>query len=872
MTAAGEEPLIGAAAFAALQRQLLGEEPLAPKRFSEPALRRLAAVWEQRITHGVAQPRPMDLAVLVRQVLRFEELRTASRDGTFLRLPAEAGLPGFDDWDRVGVQAQETTNGFLVRALSWRPGWLPNVPAEGADASAAAEWPRRPDLKQPGDPFLTVLSRHHYRSPGQRSAVRAALTAPPGSTLLVCLPTGDGKSFVFQMLSQMGFDGSAPGVTMVVVPTTALALDQERAAHELGICPGRSLTYRGDVESGAKREIIDAIASGTQQLCFASPEAVTGPLRHALLSAARTGLLNALVVDEAHMVETWGTDFRSSFQVLPGVLQAILREAGGQKPRTLLLSATLTHQSVSTLRALFGTDADGNDRFAIYAAPYLRPEIEYWVAPQSSPAEREERLLEAVFHVPRPAIIYTSKVSDANGWLRRLQTAGFGRVAAVTSKTSTAERQAVVEAWSAGKLDLVVGTSAFGMGVDNAHVRSVIHACIPETLDRFYQEVGRGGRDGSSSLSLSLPAFGDLETARTLNRRLTISVKLGLERWRAMFRHLDHQHDEATNTHLVRLDVPPGYEPDRMDMENARNTEWHIRTLTVMAGAGLIQLLGPESHPSRQDRKATAADWEETERELPMHPFQRVRILDPRHLEESIWQERVEPYRQVVAASNDATLAAMQEFLKGSQCAADLIGPVYDLVGLSVSGKRLDVKVARNCGGCPYCRANGLRSLPRGAAGTSYPWPAEPVTRGPGLELLDVDHHVVIFYPSSSEELTATMKRRFAKKVADLMRGSAVHNLIAPPGAPIDGEVVQKVAQGWPIFWSDQARGHGLPPGPTVVVMPPGQPVSRGLLAPCPPGEARFLFLSRETEDPDVPGVLLYDRYSGRRILLDQLR
>ena len=160
--------------------------------------------------------------------------------------------------------------------------------------------------------------------------------------------------------------------------------------------------------------------------------------------------------------------------------------------RTLLLSATLTDASLETLRALFGIEGD----FESIAAVQLRPEPDYWIAPVPAEQARIDHIIEALHHAPRPAVLYVTEVSEANAWYSRLINAGFRRVRKVHGKTRRVEREEIVGQWRDGSLDIVVGTSAFGLGIDYPHARSVIHACVPETLDRFYQEVGRGGRDG----------------------------------------------------------------------------------------------------------------------------------------------------------------------------------------------------------------------------------------------------------------------------------------------------------------------------------------------------------------------------------------
>lgn len=183
--------------------------------------------------------------------------------------------------------------------------------------------------------------------------------------------------------------------------------------------------------------------------------------------------------------------------------------------RTLMLSATLTNSSRETLRAFFGTDG----AFERIAALQLRLEPDFWIAPFSTEQTRIDRVVEALHHAPLPAVLYVTQVDDADDWHARLVAEGFRRIRKLHGKTGRAEREEIVAQWRDGLLDIVVGTSAFGLDIDYPHARSIIHACVPETLDRFYQEVGRSGRDGHASLSLIVPTGRDFATADMINQQ-----------------------------------------------------------------------------------------------------------------------------------------------------------------------------------------------------------------------------------------------------------------------------------------------------------------------------------------------------------------
>ncbi|PBY07334.1 helicase-related protein, partial [Pseudomonas aeruginosa] len=143
------------------------------------------------------------------------------------------------------------------------------------------------------------------------------------------------------------------------------------------------------------------------------------------------------------------------------------------------------------------------ERVQMVSAVHLRPEPQDWFYKASSPQEKQKRVLESLRYAPRPFILYVTKREDVAQWNTTLRcSGGLHRIATFDGGTPDRERKRIIEEWAANRLDGIVATSAFGVGLDKSDVRTVIHATIPETLDRYYQEVGRGGRDGKSSVSL----------------------------------------------------------------------------------------------------------------------------------------------------------------------------------------------------------------------------------------------------------------------------------------------------------------------------------------------------------------------------------
>lgn len=574
--------------FQRLRESLTFRTPVDENGFDPPQARLLRAL---RTAGRNRAPLPSadgtvgsgDLAVLVRHVLRREQAMTGGTPANLL-VPRVTPWPDRDAWQAFGVDVlTEQPAGLLVRARPWLPDWLHlGERRESPEEPLLAEVERREYGRHaPGDPFLDGTPWPDYRSAAQRQAVRAVLTAPPGSTLVVGLPTGAGKSLCLHLPSVL----SDRRLTVVVVPTTALALDQERSVR--GVI-GHDTAYHGGTGTRVQERnaaIRQRIRRGEQRLLFTSPESLLRSLAGPLYGCARLGLINTLAIDEAHIIDQWGDEFRPEFQEIAGLRRDLLRVNSGEAFRTLLVTATLTEGCLDTLETLFGQPGP----FAVLAAAQLRPEPSYWSAWCPDEAQRRERVFEAVRHLPRPLLLYVTRVADADRWAADLRAVGFLRTAVVTGRTGAEDRSDVLQRWQNQEIDIVVANSAFGLGMDKADVRAVVHACVPETLDRYYQEVGRGGRDGKACISLVLWTDEDVRVARDLNSKAVITVEKGYARWRAMFFAADRE-VLADGRLRVPVDIVPEYRAGETDSDSDYNRAWNVRTLTLLDRCGLVEL------------------------------------------------------------------------------------------------------------------------------------------------------------------------------------------------------------------------------------------------------------------------------------------
>ncbi|MBL0935968.1 MAG: ATP-dependent DNA helicase RecQ [Rhizobiaceae bacterium] len=684
--------------FGSLQDVLLDLKKLECQfSMSDGVFDRLAQIL--RASQGASRLQsPQDAMALFRHVLRRQSLRSGQQ--AQLRVPSGAGWPDRTEWAGCGIRAHSEANGhFLIEARPWRADWL-----EESDnpvfEDIFAERNVRLDWQRPIDPFLGEASGFDsYVSPGQREAVRSAFLLPAGETLVISLPTGSGKSFVAQApVLARGLEG---GLSLCVVPTTALGLDQARQMLQMlkRRFPRRevpALAWHAGLGAADRAGIKAAIREGRQGILYCSPEAVTGALLPSLYDAARAGLLSYLIVDEAHLVSQWGDGFRPAFQMLAGVRRGLLDACpDARRFRTLLMSATLTPDTLQTIDALFGPART----VQMVASVHLRPEPQYWVHREDDPEEKDRKVLELLRHAPRPFILYVTKRNDAKRWARLLRGKGYARIDCFHGETADADRRRIIDQWSENRLDGIVATSAFGVGIDKRDVRTVIHAAVPETLDRFYQEVGRGGRDGSPSASFLIYSREDQETANQIASPSLISDDLAFERWSTMYGH-----STQLDTIGQLLEVDLAVVPPRLRRQSDYNQSWNMRTLIMMARAGM---LGLESQPPAriaQQEEESGAAFELRSEEHWSEYFQRtvVGMSELGHLSRERFDARIgqERQRSFDAATENREMLA--RLLSGST----EISLLLDLLYRSNAPGR-SVIVSRACGGCPAHRREG---------------------------------------------------------------------------------------------------------------------------------------------------------------------
>ena len=309
---------------------------------------------------------------------------------------------------------------------------------------------------------------------GQLEAIESVLD---GRDTLVVMSTGSGKSAIYQIAALL-----SPGATVVVSPLIALQRDQVEDLGERGA--GGAAQLNSSIPASERERAMAELAEDALEFLFLAPEQLANRDVVDELAVAHPSLL---VVDEAHCISEWGHDFRPDYLRLGAAAEALGR------PTILALTATAAPPVRDEIVERLGLR---DPRLIVrgFDRPNIRLSVERFFGAQG--AERKLRALEArVAEAPKPGIVYVATRRETEELAERLCGAGV-RAASYHAGMRARERDAVQERFMDGGLEVVCATTAFGMGIDKADVRWVFHAEISESLDAYYQEIGRAGRDG----------------------------------------------------------------------------------------------------------------------------------------------------------------------------------------------------------------------------------------------------------------------------------------------------------------------------------------------------------------------------------------
>jgi ATP-dependent DNA helicase RecQ len=349
--------------------------------------------------------------------------------------------------------------------------------------------------------------------PGQREAVELLFR---GGRILLVAPTGGGKSLTYQLPALL-----LPGTTLVVSPLVSLMHDQVEALAARGV----SATYlAATLEPAEVARRLARAGRGELRLLYVAPERLASTGFRALLPRLACPLV---AIDEAHCISEWGHDFRPDYLALGG----LLAELPGA--RVLACTATATPIVRDEIVARLGLPADTPQLVRGFARPNLALAAREVAGAREKARAVDETLAEAL-GAPGArrgaAIVYAPTRRETDAEAARLAAAGW-RTGAYHAGHDGAQRDASQRAFASGELEVVVATNAFGMGIDRADVRAVVHLAPPGTIEAYYQEVGRAGRDGAPAQGLLLLSSVDLARRRALLEKDALAPELLRHKW-----------------------------------------------------------------------------------------------------------------------------------------------------------------------------------------------------------------------------------------------------------------------------------------------------------------------------------------------------
>src|SRR5262245_30600340 len=344
---------------------------------------------------------------------------------------------------------------------------------------------------------LTRLRTHfgHREFRQEQEPIVAAVLG--GRDVLAVMPTGSGKSLGYQLPAVM-----LPGTTLVVSPLISLMKDQVDELNRRRI-PSGALHSMLPAES--KRDVLNAARAGRLRLLYVAPERFASDQFLWLLSELQ---IARFVVDEAHCVSEWGHDFRPEYRRLRAAAALCKASDRAGRPPIAAFTATATGEGRDDIIALLGLDEP-----QVLVAGFDRPNI--YLRVERVQDEDEKNDLLPRFVRGRRALVYAATRKTAAAAAGVLQSSGV-EAAVYHAGLTEGERTRVQDAFAAGTLPVVCATNAFGMGIDRPDVDAVVHYAIPGSLEAYYQEIGRAGRDGRAATATLLWDYADVATREFL--------------------------------------------------------------------------------------------------------------------------------------------------------------------------------------------------------------------------------------------------------------------------------------------------------------------------------------------------------------------
>ncbi len=341
----------------------------------------------------------------------------------------------------------------------------------------------------------TVLHNYFgYESfrPHQREAVEAVLR---GQDAFILMPTGGGKSLCYAIPSII-----MPGVTIVVSPLISLMKDQVDSLRHNGIT---AAYINSSLSQSAQQHIIHQLKQGELSMLYVAPERLVQPQFVELLSQIK---LNFFAIDEAHCISQWGHDFRPEYRRL-----SLVRHHFKNKP-IMALTATATNRVKHDIVQQLELQSPQT-----LVSSFFRPNLQYAVEPKQ---QVKQTIRDYITKRPNQSgIVYCQSRNGVERLAEYLQSHGI-KASTYHAGLSDVDRMAHQELFKADEVQVIVATVAFGMGIDKSNIRFILHESAPRSLEHYYQETGRAGRDGNPSQCVLYFSSGNLQLYRQFNQNL----------------------------------------------------------------------------------------------------------------------------------------------------------------------------------------------------------------------------------------------------------------------------------------------------------------------------------------------------------------